>query len=129
MRFQQCAANSLLIITVLVLAGCNRRTATSDATESNPIVAEGIIYSVEYKRNDGATSGFTRLNIAQAVPGDNGSWNVDAYGRLTNEYLIITYPQKEYLGPRVIPAHRLVDIQFGSGGIKNVNEGDPAPAE
>jgi hypothetical protein len=61
------------------------------------------------------------------VPGGNGCWNVDAFGRLTREFLIITRPQRSDLGPQVIPAHRLVSIQFGDGGIKQVNENQPKP--
>ena len=104
-------------------------TACTPATRENPIVAEGVLFSVEYRLEDGRTGGFTRLNISSAVPGRNGSWNVDAYGRLTRDFLIITQPQRSGLGPRVIPAHRLVDIQFGDGGIKTVNENQPAAAK
>jgi hypothetical protein len=90
-------------------------------------IAEGVIYSVEYQMENGRTGGFTRLNMAQAVPGGNGSWNVDARGQLTREYLIVTRPQRKDLGPEIIPAHRLLNVQFGDGGIKHVNEGQPKP--
>ena len=115
-------ARYLIVISLISISGCNQHAG-------NPAVAEGTIYSLEYKLEDGRTGGFTRLNIAEAVPGGNGSWNVDAKGRLTNDYLIITYPQKKDLGPRIIPAHRLVNIQFGDGGIKSVNENEPAPSD
>ena len=95
----------------------------------SPTVAEGVIYYVEYEMEGGQTGGFTRVNNAMAVPGGNGSWNVDAYGRLTPEFLIITRPQQKDLGPKVIPVHRLVAVQFGDGGIKQVNENQPKPAE
>jgi len=72
--------------------------------------------------------GFTRLNEAKAVPGGNGSWNVDAYGQLTPDFLIISYPQQRELGPQAIPVHRLISVQFGNGGIKQT-EGSPKPAE
>ena len=72
------------------------------------------------------TRGFTRLNDSKAVAG-SGSWNIDAYGRLTREFLIITRPQRPELGLQVIPAHRLVSIQFGDGGIKTVDENHPKP--
>ena len=88
---------------------------------------EGTLLSVEYLKDDGQTQGFTRLNHASAVPGGNGSWNVDAYGRLTSEFLFITRPQKKDLGPLVIPVSRIVSIQFGDGGIKKVNENKPKP--
>ena len=61
------------------------------------------------------------------VPGGNGSWNVDAYGKLMQDFLIITRPQARDLGPEVIPVHRLVRIKFGDGGIKQVNENQSAP--
>ena len=60
--------------------------------------------------------------VGRKVPGGNGSWNVDAYGKLTRESLIITRPQMPDLGPEVIPVHRLVKVQFGDGGIKQVKE-------
>lgn len=111
----------LIIATALVLTGCAPPASKSDA------VAEGVIFSVEYEMEGGRTGGFTRLNESKAVPGGNGSWNIDAHGRLTREFLIITRPQRSDLGPQVIPAHRLVSIQFGDGGIKQVNENQPKP--
>jgi len=89
------------------------------------VVAEGVIFSVEYRLDGERTGGFTRLNAPEAVPGRNGSWNVDAYGRLTGDFLFITYPQRNDLGLRAIPTHRLLDVQFGDGGIKSVNENKP----
>ena len=99
------------------LVGCSR----SDT------VAEGVIWVVEFQKVGGGTEGITRLNDSRAVPGGNGSWNVDAYGRLTHEFLIITRPQQPELGPQVVPVSRLVNIQFGDGGIKQVTEGKPNP--
>lgn len=122
MQTQITTAHYLIAIVLFFVVGCNQQS-------TNPhVIAEGIIYSLEYKLEDGKTGGFTRLNIAKAVPGGNGSWNVGAHGPLTQHYLVITYPQKKDLGPRVIPAHRLVDIRFGDGGIKNVNANKPEPA-
>lgn len=92
-------------------------------------VAEGVIFSVEFQLPGGGTEGFTRVNDARCVPGSSGTWNVDAYGRLTREFLIITRPQKPELGPLVIPASRLVNIQFGDGGIKEVDERKPNPGK
>ncbi|MHC1768559.1 MAG: hypothetical protein AB9869_30490 [Verrucomicrobiia bacterium] len=90
-------------------------------------VAEGVLYSVEYQLEGGRTGGFTRLNNSKAVPGGNGSWNIDAYGRLTPEFLIITRPQHKELGQQIIPVHRLVNVQFGDGGIAQVDESKPKP--
>ena len=109
-----------MVSVLLAITGC------TPASRESPVVAEGVLFSVEYRLEDGRTGGFTRLNDSKAVPGRNGNWNVDAYGRLTREYLIITRPQQTDLGPRVIPAQRLVDVQFGDGGIKSVNENQPA---
>ena len=103
------------------LTGCGAPNRSSET------VVEGIIFSVEYQMEGGRTGGFTRLNNSKAVPGGNGSWNIDAYGRLTHEFLIITRPQRKDLGPQAIPVHRLVNIQFGDGGIQQVNESQPKP--
>ncbi len=111
----------LIIAATLVLSGCSPTSSKSDT------VAEGVLFSVEYQMEGGRTGGFTRLNESKAVPGGNGSWNIDAYGRLTREFLVITRPQRSDLGPQVIPAHRLVSVQFGDGGIKQVNENQPKP--
>jgi len=82
--------------------------------------AEGVIFAVEYQQGNG-TGGFTRLNSAKAVPGGNGSWNVDAYGKLYRDFLVITFPnKKDGLGPEVIPTHRLVSVRFGDGDIKEM---------
>ena len=108
-------AAALALATAAILTGC----------APSGIVAEGVIFSVEYQMEGGRTGGFTRLNESKAVPGGNGSWNMDAYGRLTREFLIITRPQRRDLGPQVIPVHRLVNVQFGDGGIKQVNENQP----
>ena len=118
--------NGYAILTACVLgvicAGCSGRAPRA------AVVAEGVILSLEYKQGDDKPGGFTRMNLAAAVPGGDGSWNVDAYGRLTRDYLIITRLQRKDLEPEVIPASRIVSIQFGDGGIKTVNENQTAPA-
>jgi hypothetical protein len=85
--------------------------------------------SVWYETPGGATNGLTRLSTPQAVPGRSGSWNADIYGRLTREFLFITWPQQKELGPEVIPVHRLVSVQFGDGGIKQVTTNQPLPEQ
>lgn len=80
---------------------------------------EGVIFSVEFQQGSG-TGGFTRLNNSKAVPGGNGSWNVDAYGKLYRDFLVISFPDKKDLGPQVIPLGRLLSVQFGDGGIKEM---------
>jgi hypothetical protein len=104
----------------ITLSGCSPPGATPPA-----IVAEGVIYSVQYQTEGGRAVGLTRVNDSKAVPGGNGSWNVDAYGKLTRDFLLITHPQHRDLGPEVIPVHRLISIQFGDGGIKQVKGSQP----
>jgi hypothetical protein len=112
--------STLAALTILLaFTGCAPAKVATDATDT---VAEGAIFSVTYLSKEGRTTGFTRLNEQKAVPADEGSWNVDARGRLTRDYLFITRPQHPELGPEVIPASRLLHIQFGDGGIKQVNE-------
>lgn len=123
MKSSSASSIVLGIAFTVVFVGCVQRSPGRGHVAEETI-AEGVIYFVEYKLGDGKTGGFTRRNDSDAVPGGNGSWNVDARGRLTTDYLIITRPQKPQLGPRVIPAHRLIEIQFGDGGIKNLEEGN-----
>lgn len=104
----------------LLVAGCSPAGGRAET------IAEGTIYYVEFTKAGGGTEGFTRVNSSTAVPGRNGSWNMDAYGRLTRDFLTITRPRQKDLGPLVIPVHRLVSIQFGDGGIKTVSENHPA---
>lgn len=131
--------NKLLVLTFAAvaagLAGCAPAPPTTTAVPitappavSKSAVAQGVLLSVEYELAGGRTGGFTRLNDAKAVPGGNGSWSVDAYGQLTPEFLIITYPQQKDMGPQVIPVHRLVSVQFGDGGIKEVPPAAPSAA-
>jgi hypothetical protein len=110
------------LVFVFSVFGC---VGCSQPNNKPEVVSEGIIYHVEYKLENGGTGGFTRVNDSKCVPGGNGSWNVDAYGKLTDNYLIITYPQKKELGPQIIPTNRLISIQFGDGGIKKVEENAP----
>ena len=107
---------AVLAMSIAFLAGCSPRT------DSPETIAEGTILSVELQKEGGGTEGFTRIDNKIMVPGGNGSWNVDAHGRLTRDFLIITRPQRKDLGPQVVPARRIVSIQFGDGGIKEVNE-------
>jgi hypothetical protein len=113
--------SGLVLTAALAVAGCAPSASKSDT------VAEGVILSVEYQMEGGRTGGFARLNEPKAAPGGNGSWNVDARGRLTREFLVINRPQRQDLGPLVIPVHRLVSVQFGDGGVKQVNENQPKP--
>lgn len=113
---------TLLIASVTVaaiLGGLVGAGLVSLWNRGEPPRAEGVIFSVEYQQGTG-TGGFTRINTSKAVPGGNGSWNVDAYGKLYRDFLVITFPNKPDLGPEVIPTHRLLSVRFGDGGIKEV---------
>ncbi len=111
----------LIIAVTLVLTGCAPASSNSDT------IVEGVIFSVSYQMENGSIGGYTRVNDSSAIPGSGfGRYNTDAYGRLTREFLIITRPQRSDFGPQVIPVHRLVSIQFGDGGIKQVKESKPS---
>lgn len=114
---QRIIGASLLCLVALGGSACSR---------SDPNVVEGVIYYASYQYPDGSIHGFTRLNRNTAVPGGSGSWNIDARGKLTREFLVVTRPQHPDLGPLVIPVQRLVEVQFGDGGIQTVNESQPA---
>ena len=105
----------VLFCLLLGMTGCFQSPSAA------PVIAEGVIYSVEYTLPDGSSGGLTRSTNSAAVPGGNGSWGVDAYGQLTANFLIITRPDRKNLGPRIIPTRRLVEVQFGDGGIKTVD--------
>jgi len=108
----------LLAASFMAITGCNADfSSRTEARNASGVIAEGTIYSVKYEQGDGKIGGFTRLDSAQAVPGGNGSWGVDAHGKLTREALVITYPKQAGLGPHVIPYDRILDVQFGDGGI------------
>src|SRR5437660_1303767 len=99
---------AVLALALPGLAGCGRGEKSSGAET----IQEGVIFSVEYDLGAGRTGGLTRRNHANAVPGGNGSWNVDARGRLTRDFLFITRVQQTNLGPMVIPVPRLISLQF-----------------
>jgi hypothetical protein len=99
------------------LSGCVQYPA---GTGEKP-VEEGVIYAVQYEINDGRTEGFTRLNDPKAVPGGNGKWNIDARGKLYHDFLMIRFAGTPGLSYQAIPIRRLFFVQFGDGGIKQVN--------
>jgi hypothetical protein len=84
-------------------------------------VEEGVIYAVQYEIGNGQTEGFTRLNVPSAVPGGNGRWNINAYGKLYHDFLMIRFRDSPDLSYQAIPIHRLFFVQFGDGGIKQVD--------
>lgn len=100
------------------LSGCVQYPA---GTSEKP-VEEGVIYAVQYEIGNGRTEGFTRLNDPKAVPGGNGKWNIDARGKLYHDFLMIRFASTPELGYQAIPVQRLLFVQFGHGGIKQVDE-------
>jgi len=117
------------ILSIGLFSGCAASVhggpaASTAVSGSGRPIAEGIIYGASFNRADGdkGSEGFTRVNDMGAIPGGHGQWNVDAYGQLFHDYLIITYPRQPDLGPKLIPASRILEIQFGDGGIKQVSE-------
>jgi len=106
----------MAILFGLLLGGAGAQVASQKPT---PLV-EGVIYYVEWTAADGSSFGLTRLDSSQAVPGGNGSWKIDMYGKLYESHLEIQYPKSKDLGPQIIPMSRVVTIQFGDGGIKEV---------
>jgi hypothetical protein len=113
----------LLAASLLGFTGCNVDfSSRTDAGNEGGVIAEGTLYSVTYEREDGKHTTITR----SSAPPANGTWNVDAYGKLNSRALVLTYPGRRELGPHVIPFDRIVDVQFGDGGIKNPGLGSTA---
>ena len=71
METQITTAHCLIAIALFSVVGYNQQSTNPQSTEPH-VIAEGIIYSLEYELGDGRTGGFTRTNIAKAVPGGNG---------------------------------------------------------
>jgi hypothetical protein len=109
-----------LIIVSILLIGCNDSDHNENA--NTQVIAEGIIWHVEYELGEGKSTGFTRAMHAEALPSGGGSLKVDAYGRLTSQFLIITYPNMKELKEHIIPVNRLLSIQFGDGGVKTTGQ-------
>lgn len=106
-----------LMLLCAVLGGCVQYPT---GTAEKP-VEEGVIYAVQYDVGNGQTEGFTRLNSPRAVPGGNGKWNVNARGKLYHDFLVIRFPDSPNLGDQIIPVQRLFFVQFGDGGIKQMD--------
>lgn len=108
----------LLTLSLFALTGCNLdfSTRSDGRSGSSGVISEGVVYSVTFQQADGKPTTITRSSVP---PQGNGTWNIDAYGKLTPEALVLTYPGRRDLGPHVIPFDRIVDIQFGDGGISH----------
>jgi len=112
-----------LVLLGTALGGCVQYPA---GTQEKP-VEEGVIFAVQYDIGNGQTEGFTRLNNPREVPGGNGKWNINAYGKLYHDFLIVRFPDSPGLDHQAIPVHRLFFVQFGDGGIKEVAGESPSP--
>ncbi len=112
--------NTQIVIIIVIAFLVGIMIGNMPGNNSKTPIQEGIIYSVSWSEPDGSIHGLTRSDNASAVPGGNGSWNMDLYGRLYENHLEITYPQQKDLGSRIIPFRIIQSIQFGDGGIKKV---------
>ena len=115
----------LIVLVGALIAGAVGGAALAKnayGTAYKPVI-EGVIFSVHYQVGGDRTAGFTRLGFPEAVPGDEGSWSRDAYGKLYQEFLILTYPGNEDLDAQVIPTAQLLSVQFGDGGISTPHPG------
>lgn len=73
---------------------------------------EGPIHFAAYDVGNGKLGGFVRIDNPEAVPGGNGTWNVDRYGKLYRDYLVVTDLSNERWGVQVIPTSRIYEIHF-----------------
>lgn len=108
-----------LALVGVALCGCVQYPS---GTQGEPI-EEGVIFAVQYDIGNGRTEGFTRLNDPQAIPGGNGRANINAYGKLYSDFLLIRFPDSPDLNYQAIPVQRLYFVQFGRGGIHEVGAG------
>ena len=111
---------TILIFVASLLIGCDG--SEHDHNSKAPVIAEGVIWYVEYELGEGKTTGFTRSQHAVVIPSGGGGLKVDAYGKLTSQFLIITYPNRKDLSQHVIPVDRLLSIQFGDGGVETADQ-------
>lgn len=119
--------NTLLLPYLPPATGCSLLVAASGITSSTPRKIVTFVQSLFLHGVTFIVCFMAFVPIQQSKIGE-AERVADAQGRLTQHYLVISYPQRKGLGVQVIPAHRLVNIQFGDGGIKSVSEHEPAPA-
>jgi hypothetical protein len=121
--------NRTLTVLIVAVAGLGAATtavvlnstawAFAPATPKGAVVEpsekpllEGPILYAAYDQENGKVGGFTRADNPKAVPGGNGSWNEQRYGKLYRDYLVVTHPAKKNWGVLVIPAGRLREVHF-----------------
>lgn len=111
------ASHLLAMVLGLVLGG----SIAWAVTRPRP-VREGVLFSVAWMESDDVGKGLSRAEQVH-IPGGNGSGSgqLDMYGRLYPNYLEV-----EFVGPsssrpvQIIPLSRIVDIEFGTGWIKDL---------
>ena len=100
----------VLALCASMLMGC------AGQTDSSALLQEGVVYTMQWTDGAGKTHGMSRLQMAESVPGGNGSWNMNLYARLYATHVEIVNRDTKDLGPQVIPIERIDFIQFGEGG-------------
>jgi hypothetical protein len=104
-----------LIIVSMLLIGCNDSDHNQNVNAQ--VIAEGIIWYVEYERGEGKSTGFTRSEHAVTLPSGGGGLKVDAYGKLTSQFLIITFTNRIGLKQHILQVIILMSILFGDVGV------------
>ena len=102
-----------LMLALVTFSGCKRQNDTQ--TSQTPI-CEGVIWTLQWTDQSGNSHGMSRASFPESVPGGNGSFNMDLYGRLFITHLEIVNNQQRDLGPMIIPFERIDSIQFGESG-------------
>ena len=112
----------LLGIAVVLIIGFALGWTSHRSGGGPALLYEGIVWTIEWADGEGKSHGLTRSSIPESVPGGNGSWNMDMYGKLYESHLEIAFPKRKELGPKIIPMSRIVDMRFGDGGIREIAE-------
>jgi len=102
-----------LIAALVTFSGCKRQ---NDTQSPQIPICEGVIWTLQWTDQSGNSHGMSRSSVPESVPGGNGSFNMDLYGRLYNTHLVIVNNQQKDLGPMIIPFERIDSIQFGEVG-------------
>ncbi len=114
--------NTQIVIIIVIAFLVGVMIGNIPVNNSKTPLQEGIIYDVSWLESDGSIHGLTRVDNARAIPGGNGSYNMDLYGRLFENHLeIINLRQKNQVS-RIIPFRIIQSIRFGKGVIKKVRE-------
>ena len=109
------------VVTLIGVAGCGGSNAA-------PTQAEGTLYMVVFQTGPNAFEEITRTSYATQVAGMNGfsSLGVDCTGRLTSDFLFVTFA-KSSRPMLVIPVSRILRLAFDDGNIKKIGDDKPRP--